>query len=193
MGLVEGSSRKPFEEGVVDWANSIVSTGGAAVKCSVRSRDSWDSYVALCRHGGLDLGIGREAAAEADGERIFWLVRIVGRVWAALDLYGQAVTRLSVTGPWEVSVALTKTAGGYLGGFGNGWAEYPDPNANPDSCFEPNLFYRRELDAWLTAAQMREIAFSVGAWIEDSWGMQCRRFLGQRGPLKGQFDHARYR
>jgi len=72
-------------------------------------------------------------------------------------------------------------------------AAYPDPKANPRTCTEPNLLSRRELIEWPDAEETRSLAFGFGAWIEDSWGMQCRRFLANTGPLAGEFDRERYR
>jgi hypothetical protein len=139
------------------------------------------------------MGLGPEGAAEREGGRVFWLVRIVGRLWAALHLYREVVARFDIVGPWECSVALVKTRGANLGNFGSGWAEYPDPRANPRACSEPNLLSRRELIKWPGPDETRTLAFGFGAWIEDSWGMQCRRFLAHSGPLAGGFDGARYR
>jgi len=189
----KGEHESPFEGLSIDWSNTTLPTSNAAVRYVSRSEEEWNSYLALYRHGGLDMGMGPEGAAERDGRRIFWLVRIVGRLWAALHLYRKVVARFGITGPWECSVALIKTRRGNLGNFGTGWAEYPDPLANPRACPEPNLLWRRELDEWPAPKETRELAFAVGAWIEDSWGMQCRRFLAHSGPLAGEFDQARYR
>ena len=83
------------------------------------------------------MGLGRDGAAvTSDHKRIFRLVGIVGRLWSALDLYREAVERFEINGPWECSVALLGTSGSMLGNFATGWAEYPDPDANPLSCPE---------------------------------------------------------
>jgi hypothetical protein len=39
---------------------------------------------------------------------------------------------------------------------------------------------------------MKKLAFGIGAWIEDSFGSQNRRFLARDGKLTGQFDWQRY-
>jgi hypothetical protein len=168
-------------------------TSGAAVRCVSLSDEEWDSYLGLCRHGGLDMGIGGDGAAERDGRRIFWLVRIVGRLWSALHLYREIVTRYSVTGPWECSAALIGTHEASLGNVATGWLDYPDPWANQHRCREPNLLWRRELDEWPGPEEARSLAFSIGGWIEDSWGIQARRFIAQSGECAGQFDVTRYR
>jgi hypothetical protein len=126
-------------------------------------------------------------------KRLFRLVHIVGRLWSALHFYGHAVAHSHTDGPWECSVALLQTQGGSLTNFGAGWAQYGEFGANPHSCPEPNLWWRRELDGWPEPERIKDLAFSIGGWIEDSWGMRCRRFLASTGPLAGQFDMASYR
>jgi hypothetical protein len=54
--------------------------------------------------------------------------------------------------------------------LGSGWAEYPDPRANPRTCSEFNLLSRRELIEWPGPDETRTLAFGFGAWIEDCWG-----------------------
>jgi hypothetical protein len=76
-----------------DWGNSLLPTSSAAVRCVSLAEEKWDSYLALARYGGLDMGLGPEGGAEPEGGRVFWLVRIVGRLWAALHLYREAVAR----------------------------------------------------------------------------------------------------
>lgn len=170
-------------------------TTAAAVRCLALSAErwSWDAYFAVCRHGGFDMSLGPDGGTEHKGKRVFWLVRIVGRIWAALHLYREFTTQFEVKGPWECSVALLKTSGAALGNFGTGWAEYGDPFANARPCPEPNLLWRRELEAWPAGEEAQRLAFAIGAWIEDSFGSQNRRFLAHQGPFAGQFDLSKYR
>lgn len=185
----------PFEGQPTDWGQHMLPTTTAAVRCLQISAEHWvwDSYLALYRHGGLDTGFGVEGGSDPGGDRrAFWLLRIVGRVWAGLHIYGDAVRRFGVEGPWECSVALRKTSGAALGNFGAGWAEYGDPRAHARPCPEPNLLWRRELDSWPAVEGTKQVAFSVGAWIEDSFGSQHRRFLARDGKLAGQFDWQKY-
>lgn len=193
---LKGEFESPFEGRPTDWGQHPLPTTAAAVRCLQISADrwNWDSYLAIHRHGGLDMGVGVEGGRDTDGNRrAFWLLRIVGRSWAAFHIHGEVVRRFGVKGPWECSVALLRTFGAVLGDFGTGWAEYGDPRANVGSCPEPNLLWRRELDSWPGPDETRQQAFGFGAWIEDSFGSQRRRFLARDGKLAGQFDWLRYR
>jgi hypothetical protein len=190
-----GTFQSPFEGPPNDWGQHVLPTTAAAVRCQQISAErwSWESYLGIYRHGGLDVGLGAEGGRDIDrGRRAFWLLRIVGRTWAALHIYGEAASRFGLKGPWELSIALLKTSGAALGNFGAGWAEYGDPHANARPCPNANLFWRRELDAWPGPDGMKKLAFGIGAWIEDSFGSQNRRFLARDGKLTGQFDWQRY-
>jgi hypothetical protein len=148
----------PFGGPTDDWER-VIATTNAAVRFRWVSNDpwKWDSYIALGRHGGLDMGLGRDGAgAVQEGKRIFRLIRIVGLLWTALNLYGLAIERFKINGPWECSVALLGTLGGSLGNFATGWLQYPDPEANPYPCPEPNLWRRWELDGWPAQCQGRD-------------------------------------
>lgn len=178
----------PFEGQPTDWGQHTLPTTAAAVRCLQISAErwSWDSYLAFYRHGGLDMAFGVEGGRDIDGNRrAFWLLRIVGRSWAARHLYGDAIRRFRVKGPWGGWVALRKTFGAALGDFGAGWAEYGDPRAHTRPCPEPNLLWRRELDTWLGPEETKQLAFAIGS--------QSRRFLARDGRLAGQFDWRRYR
>jgi hypothetical protein len=185
----------PLDGQPYDWGR-LIPTTNAAVRFRSRSDDPWhwDSYFALYRHGGLDMGLGRDGGgATRDGQRVFRLIRIVGLLWIAFNLYGLCVERFKINGPWECSVGLLQTLGGALSNFATGWLQHPDPEANPYPCPEPNLWRRLELNEWPTQDAAKDLAFSFGGWIENSWGMQVRRFLERSGPLEGKFDASCYR
>ncbi|GIV01108.1 MAG: hypothetical protein KatS3mg014_2723 [Actinomycetota bacterium] len=65
----------------------------------------WDLYLALHRHGGVDLGLGREATysygdpwSQERGEA-FRLIAVVGRLWSALAVQSAVLTRFPRSGP----------------------------------------------------------------------------------------------
>ena len=52
---------------------------------------------------------------------------------------------------------------------------------------------RRELDAFPESENdIRDLAFDVGARIEDAWGGKYRRFLDTNGDMKGMFNPERW-
>jgi hypothetical protein len=176
----------PFGGPTNDWER-VIATNTAAVRFHRDVNDlwKWDSYLALHRHGGLDMGLGRDGAGSTrEGQRGFRLIRIVGLLWTARILYRLAVERFKVNGPWECSLALLGTLGAGLGNFATGWLQYPDPEANPYPCAEPNLWRRLELEEWPTQEATRDLAFSIGSWIENSWACNCNVLLHVQARLK---------
>lgn len=187
----------PFGDRKVTWWHEHQPTQHAAARLRQSTDGRWENYLALYRHGGIELGLGRAGAREhtisgnTDPQilwRQFHLTSIVGRLWSAIDVYGDVVEHLSLTGPWELSLALRRTEDAHLGHFGEGWKEPQIRMINGlPVCREPNLLHRREIVEWPVEDDMRELAFKLGGWIEDSWGRKERRFLANRGAYEGQF------
>lgn len=163
------------------------------VDAALRCRDLMDgkcrSYVALYRHGGLEVELGEDGASNG----YVRLIPIVGRIWAALELYREVVERFHIDGPWEVSLALRQTEGGYLANFGQGWAEpgrsFP---REAEPCVERNLLIRQEVVEWPEPDGVQALAFRFGARLEDAWGSHLRRFIARDGEFAGQFDRSKY-
>ncbi|MGH8936131.1 MAG: hypothetical protein ACRDXD_07705 [Acidimicrobiia bacterium] len=185
-----------------DWGSQRKPTVDAAVR--YRPHDSepwrWDTYLALHRNGAMEFGLGEEGSARwahraGEGERrAFFLVSIVGRVWVAIALYGEVLTQYEIQGPWEVSLALRQTRDALLGNVAAGWKDFQDwfPRDAP-TCPHPNLLVRREVGAWPTGDGARDLAFALGATVEDAWGITDRRFLIRPDqPGGGEFDVSRY-
>lgn len=170
-------------------------TATAAVRFERYGADGgWVSYLALHRHGGLEMEIGANGIYSwREQQRAFRLIRATGNIWAALDLYREVVEHLEIEGPWEVSLALQNTRGAILGNFGEGWAEPGMGFADEISiCQDPGVLLHREVTHWPDVDGARSLAFDIGGWIEDSWGMRSRRFAALRGNLAGNFDSTKY-
>lgn len=175
------------------WGSEGRPTATAAIRGWRAARERWDNYLALHRHGGLEVELGNRGAYERNDTRIFRLIPIVGWIWAAFELYRGVIAHFDVGGPWEISLALSKTARSYLGQLGEGWAEPGSVYHDLPPHEEPGLLLRRELNDWPDTMGVQALAFSLGAWLEDSWSMRARRFLAHRGTLAGQFDRTKYR
>lgn len=173
------------------WRNQRPSAASALLGAG--PDEGWESYLALYRNGGLELVLGREVTYELSEAPVFRLVEIVGRVWGTLDRYREVVRHLEPEGPWEISLALRGTVGSLLGGVAEGWEE-PGGLLRGFVCREPGLLKTRELwESWPDTEGVRQLGFSFGAWVEDSWGSAYRRFLVAGGERAGQFDKAAYR
>jgi hypothetical protein len=187
----------PFWDAKWWWGGEQVPTAHAAVRAVQDGGAGWEAYLALHRHAGMEVGLGGLGAIDHNlptgSRRFVRLVSIVGMTWGALHEYREVVTRLAAPGPREVTLALLRTEGAYLGDFGTGWAEPDDFNYRTRPCAESGLLFRREVVDWPDEAGARDLAFSLGAQIEDAWGSKLRRFLARSGPLKEQFDHSRLR
>lgn len=160
----------------------------------------WDLFLALHRHGGVDLGLGRATYTYGGPEpqhqrEAFRLTTIVGRLWSALAMESAVVNRFAELGPWQVVIGLIDTRGSALGNVATGWEgperSFPDEVA---TCPEPNVLIVRELETWPSEEQsLRALAFELGGVIEDAWGSKQRRFLARSGPFQGTLDLDRFR
>jgi hypothetical protein len=103
--------------------------------------------------------------------------------------YGQVIDKFDLDSPHEVTLALRQTEGAWLGNFAEGWAEPGTPWNRAGACPEPHVLIRRELHDWPQEPdELRTLAFSLGARMEDAWGAPQRRFLANRGEHEGNFD-----
>ena len=178
--------------GHVQWTNTEP-TADAAVKYTRRS-EKWTTYLAVHRNGGVEIGCD-PSWSRGEGTRFFRLVHTVGLVWIGASMQAESVGRFGLTGPWELTLVLHGTEDAYLAGFGVGWAE---PGQGMGWGFrpqqDPHVVIRRELDTFpKTENDIRDLAFDVGARIEDAWGMRERRFLDRAGDMEGKFNAGQWR
>lgn len=107
--------REPPFPGRVSWGHAVHPTGHAAVRHDEAWDDrwAWDTYCALHRSGAFEFALGQAATNDLRGTIVFRLIEIVGRVWAAVNLYGEALDRTEVEGPWQSVLALSGTGGAH--------------------------------------------------------------------------------
>jgi hypothetical protein len=171
----------------------IPTAHAAALVDSYGSREAWNSYVAIHRSGALEYGLGERGAWERQDRegnlvRVFSLISVVGRTWALLNFTAALLDRTAVDGPWQLTVALSRTSGALLGNVGEGWAEPLTWENELPACADEHLLWHIELDEVPTDDDARDLAFLVGDRIEDAWGARQRRYLAHRGDLAGRFD-----
>jgi hypothetical protein len=193
----------PFEgASATNWGREALPEATAAVRCDRWTDDrwNWDGYLALLRSGGLEFGLGRTGSvrwrrrAEEDELHVFLLTTVVGRVWVGLSVYGEVLERLSIQGPWEISLALRDSRLAVLGNVAAGWAEPEEtlPREEAPRCPDPNVLIVREALEWPDPEGQRSLAFNIGSNMEDAFGFRRRRFLGRVDPVVGVFDASRY-
>ena len=115
----------------------------------------------------------------------------VSEVWSALAMYESIAQRFDLQGPWEVTLALSETAGACLGHFGEGWAEPYEGFATRDHCQDRNLIWSREFPDWPDHDATFSVAAAFGGMIEDAFGHRERRFISRVGPRQNEFDEQR--
>jgi hypothetical protein len=148
-----------------------------------REDQRWSRYLALHRHGGLDLGVGSLRHSYRDWTLIP-LRQIVGLVWHVASLQVDAIARWEVAGPIEVTLALPLTSGVGLTGFAEGWNDVGRGLWDPPTCIEESILLRFERDT----LDPEELAMTVGDRIENSFGGTHQRHLANRGEFEGRFD-----
>jgi len=144
-------------------------------------------YVALHRCLGVEMGLVKDATYFIPNLKahVLRLAPAVARIWSALELQTRVIERFEIpeaAAPWEITVAFTKARGALIGHFAKGWAE-PGEGFMPRPCTENALLFRQEINTpWPNPEGRRELAFQVGAWLEDSFGSTRRRWIRHPAP-----------
>jgi hypothetical protein len=149
-----------------------------------RDDAGWAQYLALHRHGGVELAQSN-IAYPVRGARVFALRQIVGLTWIVAALQSEAAERWDVTPPVELTVALRNANGAVLGSFAEGWAEPETAFWDSATCIEDHVLLRWELDEGIDAGTL---ALSVGDRLEHAFGSTLRRHLAHQGEYAGRFD-----
>jgi hypothetical protein len=154
---------------------------------------TWKNYLAVHRSGAIELGLGDRGWWEREnreGElvRVFNLISIVVYTWAVLRFGAAHYKRLSLTGPWHLTIAARGAEGALLGNLGEGWAEPGSFENSVGGCVEQNLLWHRKLQDWPEEEEQQQVAFAVGDRFEDAWGVSQRRYLARCGDRVGRLD-----
>ena len=174
----------PYGGRQIPWGHTNHASSHALARAtSYRDDELWDRYLAVHRHGGIEAGHAR-MSWEVHNRKAFALRQAVATIWVALALQVEAAERWSVAGPWEITLALRATSGATLGDFAEGWAQVGDLNHGGQTCGEPSILHRWEVDVVVPEA----IAFDAGARLENSFGTTHRRHIAHRGDFEGRFD-----
>jgi len=177
--------RSPYGGPYPTWGNMERGTNGALVLYDqYRADEGWTKYLALHRHGGIEIGVGRYAFNIGE-IRIFPLRSLVGLAWTAAALHAEVVDRWRLEGPFEITVALRRTSGATMGGFAEGWMEPQNGFGEFATCLDEHLLLRHEADAMV---ELKSFALGLGVRIEQAFGTVHRRHIAHRGEYEGRFD-----
>lgn len=110
-----GEAPDPVHGARAIWGEDVPTSLGA-LRCREQSGGELRRYLILLRNGGLEMGLGSDASVVGpQGRRLFLLVTIVGRVWAALAAESLLLGRTQLQGPWRVTLAMRETKDAWLG------------------------------------------------------------------------------
>jgi hypothetical protein len=176
----------PYGGRHVRWGSRDRATSDGLVRYDkFRDDGGWDRYLALRRHGGLEVAFGN-VAHRRDDLAVFPLREIVGLAWALLEMQLEVKRQWSLALPSELSVALRNTARATLGGLAEGW---PEPHMAIWRGDVPTSIEERVLLRWeLERIEPEVIAIDVGERVEQAFGSIHRRHLANRGEYEGKFD-----
>ena len=174
----------------VQWTNTEP-TADAAVKYE-RGSENWTTYLGLHRHGGVEIGCDPSWLHDPR-DRLFFRLHPHCRagVDRCLRPKPKQSDRFGLVGPWELTLVFYQTDELAISpSFGVGWPEsriavvhgafgaQQEPHSHDSTgvgCVPGSL-----------RDDVRDLAFDVGARIEDAWGGKYRRFLDkERGHGRG--------
>ncbi|MBB6053876.1 hypothetical protein [Armatimonas rosea] len=167
--------------------NESAPTSNAAVRFA-RGSAKWGEYLALYRGVALEMELGEHSVVRGRERTYVRLVSLISRIWLAMSIYTNTIERYQLSGPFELTIAFRDVEGSILANFGHGWPELGQGLWDPPTLRTKSLLLRREIEQWPNENQLRDIVFSIGGWIEDTWGSKQRRFLVRTGELAGKFD-----
>jgi hypothetical protein len=184
----------PAARGNLQWGGHRFTSIDEAAMVEVYDGD-WEQYLAVLRSGGLDLGLGaavrfnRNDRGDPQGLQ---LIKVVGRVWAALAAYEAVIERYEVAGPWQLALALVGVGRSELGLLAGGWDHRR--MGQPAIELPDDQLFCCDISSWpQDAAGVQQLTFRLGGIIADAWGLAAHPFLIPNGESAGQFDHAQYR
>lgn len=143
----------------------------------------WRGYVAVRRHGGVEVGIGAQSARfEQDGATIFRLHVLVHAVRVAVDAQRAVLDRVSeqVDGPYEVVIAIPGTGNAGLGARADGWSNDPW-NVLDHRCAQDDIAIREQVEEWPVGAASEQLVVRIAGRICNAFGFVEDLFAPQRG------------
>jgi hypothetical protein len=151
-------------------------TAHAIALTDAYGEDTWNSYLAVHRFGVLEFGLGTSGGWEGRDRagsdvRIIALTSVVARAWAVLSFAATLAERVSIQGPFLLTVAIPHAGGSLLGALGEGWAQPGDFQNSVGACREAALLWRFELAVLPESDEAKRLAYSIGDRLEECVGL----------------------
>ena len=154
-----------------------------------RGDRGWRAYVAVRRHGGIDVGIGssiryRARRDDEDAPFVYRLHYIVHAVRVIVESEARVLlaTRRPAEASFEIVLGIAETSGTLLGGLSDGW---PDPGSLLDDgpvCLTPDVLVRSRVDGWpMDDAAQTALITSIADRVCNAWGTTERLFAPPNG------------
>lgn len=170
------------------WGHEAKATAHGAFRAGHEA--PWEQYISVRRHGGVDLGAA--VTYPHDDKVCVPLLHVVALAWSAVRLQWQLCERVRIDGPWELTLALRDIGGTVLMQFAEGWRQPLTGFGRGQTCADPAVLIRREMDTWPTdEAAVRNTAFDLADEVEQCWGVRQRVFLIPNGGRQGEFGRRR--
>jgi hypothetical protein len=165
------------------WFNRERATSNALVRYDVQGEGFWTRYLALYRHGGIEVGADHVTYHTRD-VRFFLLRSLVGLAWIAANVQFKATDRWQIQTPFELTLALRTTTNAALGDFAEGWSDPEWIDETPTS-LEDNVLLRFELEDGI---DVEECVTDLGDRVEQAFGSVSRRHIARVGEYEGRLD-----
>ena len=176
----------PVLEGKAEWGTPV--PGYRAALLANSSEKKLGRYLAVFRSGAVEMALGHDAAFQWMDRTWFRLLTVVGCFWAALEGFEAIRASHSLSGPYQVTLAVRGSLGASLSHVAQGWDQYWEGAR----CLEPRVRHVLEIDDWHNGSA-QSVAFSLAERLEESFGSTDSRFLNREGEQVGQFAKAMYR
>jgi hypothetical protein len=179
----------PYGGPYPSWGHRDRGVNGAVLTYEqYRDDKGWGRYLALHRHGGLEIGLGN-ATYSVRGItrdiRVFRLRPIVGLAWIGASLQNEIIERWQLQGQFEICLAIRNTQGASLGDFAEGWANPGQGLIDFTTCLDDHLLLRREVTDNLDP---EEYALNIADKVDQAFGSLSQRHLARTGNYQGRFD-----
>jgi hypothetical protein len=186
--------------------SSVTSTSTALVRFAPGpAAESWRGFVSVERNGGVQCGVGavsrylmRLGVSDATGPQVLLLYVVAHLVRVSVQLQTGVIQwateqspKISVAGPFEVTVAIPDATEMTLGGPNEGWQQ-PEQSLLPLTyAEESNILVRTQLASWpIVENENRDLVLRVLDRVSQAFGDRDRRYLSRAVGAYGTMERS---